>query len=119
MSYHIVLYHNLLFNFDVYYIAFNLCTTNAFMLYTFILLDLHMQITLPDFPAHCCNPSGSSKHPSEVGDVLGRSITGPVGRCIGPSRLWILVLLCHDVGRFCRLRRCFEGIGLKIFSSLT
>lgn len=29
----------------------------------------------------------------QVGDVLGRSITGPVGRCIGPSRLWILVLL--------------------------
>ncbi len=49
-----------------------------------------------------------------MGDVLGRSIAGPVGRCIGPSRLWILVLLCHDVGRFCLLRTCFEGIGLTI-----
>ena len=29
----------------------------------------------------------------QVGDVLGRTIAGPVGRCLGPSRLWALVLL--------------------------
>ncbi|CAE7312480.1 Slc29a1 [Symbiodinium microadriaticum] len=29
----------------------------------------------------------------QVGDVVGRSIAGPIGRCVGPKRLWILVLL--------------------------
>mmetsp|Transcript_1210 Transcript_1210/g.2445 ORF Transcript_1210/g.2445 Transcript_1210/m.2445 type:complete len:246 (+) Transcript_1210:2-739(+) len=29
----------------------------------------------------------------QVGDVLGRTMTGPLAKRIGPSRLWILVLL--------------------------
>ena len=81
-----------------YYIALNLCTTDILIcIYTFIVGCAYAHYapityfrTLPDS--------------SEVGDVLGRSIAGPVGRCIGPSRLWILVLLCHDVGRFWLLR---------------
>lgn len=38
-------------------------------------------------------PQSASLRNLQVGDVLGRTMTGPLAKRIGPSRLWILVLL--------------------------
>ena len=38
-------------------------------------------------------PQSASIRNLQVGDVLGRTMTGPLAKRIGPARLWILVLL--------------------------